>query len=47
MKRNPAAFMATTARGGKGTTERNGKFVRGPKSGRKGHGRGGKMGRGR
>lgn len=47
MHRNPAAFMASKMRGGKGTTETTGKFVRGPKSGRVGHGRGGRVRRGR
>lgn len=47
MKRNPIGYMASHGRGGKGTTERNGKFVGGPSKGRVGHAKGGRVKRGR
>ena len=45
--RNPIGYMASPGRGGKGTTEHTGKFVRGPNKGRVGHAKGGKVKRGR
>lgn len=47
MTRNPAGYMQEPGRHTRHSTERNGKFVRGPKRGRKGVARGGRLKRSR